>query len=299
VGNIAHGSARGVLGYSTSAGILIKRDNTQVISFKGFDTGEIKTYTITYDVNGTDGDTVPENQTKTHGGNLTISTNSGSLARTGYKFVKWNTQADGSGTDYVAGISFTVNEDIALYAKWGHKVGDICPTVGYIFYDKGEYSEGWRYLEAAPAGWSVETDDPAIVFGYYLTDIPSKVTVVGTGQSNTEALVSAMGDEAYLNSGGSSKGNYAAKLALDYNVTVDEIDYDDWFLPSKDELNEMHINLYGQSLGGLARGNYWSSSESGALYAWRQFFSSGYQDNKNSRDYNLRVRPVRSFWLSI
>jgi hypothetical protein len=104
-----------------------------------------------------------------------------------------------------------------------------------------------------------------------------------------------MGDEAYLNSGGSSKGNYAAKLALDYNVTVDEIDYDDWFLPSKDELNEMHINLYGQSLGGLARGNYWSSSESGALYAWRQFFSSGYQDNKNSRDYNLRVRPVRSF----
>jgi len=31
-----------------------------------------------------------------------------------------------------------------------YKVGDIGPSGGFIFYDKGENSDGWRYLEAAP-----------------------------------------------------------------------------------------------------------------------------------------------------
>jgi uncharacterized repeat protein (TIGR02543 family) len=38
--------------------------------------------------------------------------------RTGYTFAGWNTQADGTGTTYAAGGTFTINENTTLYAKW-------------------------------------------------------------------------------------------------------------------------------------------------------------------------------------
>ena len=34
----------------------------------------------------------------------------------------------------------------------------------------------------------------------------------------------------------------AAKVCNDYSITVNEITYSDWFLPSKDELNQMYQN---------------------------------------------------------
>jgi len=44
-----------------------------------------------------------------------------------------------------AGIVTTVTEENDTYA-----LCDTGPAGGYIFYDKGYYSSGWRYLEAAP-----------------------------------------------------------------------------------------------------------------------------------------------------
>ena len=38
--------------------------------------------------------------------------------RSGYVFDRWNTQADGSGTDYAAYSTYTTNEPLALYAQW-------------------------------------------------------------------------------------------------------------------------------------------------------------------------------------
>ena len=35
-----------------------------------------------------------------------------------YKFTSWNTKADGSGTTYLDGYAYTINEDIVLYAQW-------------------------------------------------------------------------------------------------------------------------------------------------------------------------------------
>jgi len=68
----------------------------------------------------------------------------------------------------------------------------------------------------------------------------------------------------------------------------------DWFLPSKDELNQMYLNLHLQGLGGFASGYYWSSTEYDGTNAWLQFFGDGYQGltNKGSNDY---VRAVRAF----
>jgi len=76
------------------------------------------TYTVTYDANGATSGTAPVDQTKTHDVPLTLATNSGNLARTGYNFAGWNTAANGTGTNYAEGASYTANEDVTLYARW-------------------------------------------------------------------------------------------------------------------------------------------------------------------------------------
>ena len=99
----------------------------------------------------------------------------------------------------------------------------------------------------------------------------------GTGEANTSAIVAALGN-----------GSYAAKLCDDLDLNG----YDDWFLPSKDELNLM----YGQkgAIEGFADDHYWSSSEYSANTAWNQYFSGGLQ-SASSKNYTYRVRAVRAF----
>lgn len=75
-------------------------------------------YTVTYEANGADSGTAPEAQTKSETVDLTIATNSGNLARTGYAFLGWNTADDGSGTDYAEGATYTTDADVTLYASW-------------------------------------------------------------------------------------------------------------------------------------------------------------------------------------
>ena len=72
-------------------------------------------YTIKYDGNGsTTG--VPSDHDKKHGTSTTLS--SSTPTRTGYTFAGWNTKADGSGTNYAKGASYSANADVTLYAKW-------------------------------------------------------------------------------------------------------------------------------------------------------------------------------------
>jgi hypothetical protein len=76
--------------------------------------------------------------------------------------------------------------------------------------------------------------------------------------------------------------------------------FNDWYLPSIEELNKMYLNI-GQgnalglgNIGGFAGIYYWSSTESGNFNAWGQSFYGGYQffDSKSS---NYDVRAVRAF----
>jgi len=76
------------------------------------------TYTITYDANGATSGTVPSNQTKTQDVTLVLSTNVGTLAKTGYTFSGWNTTTNGSGTSYAEGANYTANVAATLYGKW-------------------------------------------------------------------------------------------------------------------------------------------------------------------------------------
>ncbi len=70
--------------------------------------------------------------------------------------------------------------------------------------------------------------------------------------------------------------------------------YDDWYLPSKDELDMMYVNLHLQGLGGLNSNIYWSSTEVNAIIAWGQDFGNGSQLGEH-KILPGSVRAVRAF----
>ena len=78
------------------------------------------TYSVTYNGNGNTGGTAPADPTKyPQGTTVTVLGNTGSLAKAGSTFAGWNTAANGSGTSYTAGSTFTMeNMNDTLYAKW-------------------------------------------------------------------------------------------------------------------------------------------------------------------------------------
>ncbi|MDR1250484.1 MAG: hypothetical protein LBK63_14445 [Treponema sp.] len=137
------------------------------------------------------------------------------------------------------------------------KVGDRGPAGGWIFYDKGVVSDGWRYLEAAPA----ETEFTAQWSEHKLFDVSGTDTTTGTGKRNTEIIVD------FLRRIG--ENGRAAQLC-DELIVGDE--FDDWFLPSQDELDLMYQNLKAKGLGGFTDNWYWSSSQLDKRISWEQDF---------------------------
>ncbi|MDH7483524.1 MAG: InlB B-repeat-containing protein [Spirochaetales bacterium] len=80
----------------------------------------INYYTVIYDANGADSGTVPTDSNRyRQGAVVMVQSNNGNLAKTGYSFAGWNTKADGSGTTYQGGSTFTMGEEnVILYAQW-------------------------------------------------------------------------------------------------------------------------------------------------------------------------------------
>jgi hypothetical protein len=107
----------------------------------------------------------------------------------------------------------------------------------------------------------------------------AKGIVIGTGFANTNSIISAQGE---------TTTSYAAGLARAYKGGG----YDDWFLPSKDELNKLYINKL--IIGGFANNNYWSSSEQDFDFAFKRNFINGDQ-NFNTKVNVFYVRAIRTF----
>jgi uncharacterized repeat protein (TIGR02543 family) len=70
-------------------------------------------YTVTFNTNGGTGGSM-SNQTASSPTNLT----SNGFTKTGCTFAGWNTAADGSGTSYANGASYSFAADLTLYAQW-------------------------------------------------------------------------------------------------------------------------------------------------------------------------------------
>jgi hypothetical protein len=83
-------------------------------------------------------------------------------------------------------------------------------------------------------------------------------------------------------------------------------EYNDWFLPSKDELNWMYKNLKAKGLGGFTNDWYWSSSQDSDItradnttYAYAQRFDPTVQNGGwqwiGVKNYTYCVRAIRAF----
>ena len=80
----------------------------------------VNTYTANYDGNGNESGNLPvDSNSYLQGAIVTTKGNTGGLSRTGYTFTKWNTKADGTGTSYAVGDTFSMGaSNITLYAMW-------------------------------------------------------------------------------------------------------------------------------------------------------------------------------------
>ena len=116
-------------------------------------------------------------------------------------------------------------------------------------------------------------------WGCYGTTIGGTSTAIGTGQANTTLIVA-----------GCATAGIAARICNDLTLNG----YDDWYLPSLNELDQMYKNLQLNGIGGFTTSYYWASTEYNDLYAWIQDFSNGDQYNLYKVN-NFYVRAVRSF----
>jgi len=208
-----------------------------------------------------------------------------------------------------------VSDVVALTCATGGScaVGETGPGGGIVFYVSAtnftstgsDCGTACKYLEAAPANWLAgTTGDP---LRSWATNVNSNQTTavsgadgtaIGSGYQNSRDIDAQTGNVA---------ASSAAVLAREYGGGSKS----DWFLPSKDELNELckYAKNTGQAAGGATQcseganaavrgfstGGYWSSS-GGDLpdRSWGQIFRNGH-DGYGGKEDAFYVRPVRAF----
>jgi hypothetical protein len=219
---------------------------------------------------------------------------------------------------YTAAGLITATQSVTPSALF---VGNSGPGGGKIFYVATSTgfncgptnTEKCYYLEAAPTTdgttnkwtdvlrfWSADANNNKS------TSVPnaagSAAAAIGAGYKNSLAIVAQTGN---------LEATSAAVAASEYrgpnNLT-------DWYLPSKDELNQMckwqrgvawisnatvcaggTINTGSGAAGFVATDYYWSSSEHLPAYSWFQHFVNDPSQGFNAKGNPRYVRPIRAF----
>ena len=165
---------------------------------------ELQTFAVTYNCNGGTGSI--DAQTKIYGIDLTLNAGTAGCSNTGWRVEKWNTKADGTGTNYALSGTYSNNEALNLYAIWtpqeyslavnagtgagvtvkrtssehGGSIGEISTN------DKLYYGDGLEIAFSAETGYELTS---YFVNNVAVTPVEGKVTYTATG--NTTIAVTA------------------------------------------------------------------------------------------------------------
>jgi hypothetical protein len=187
-------------------------------------------FAVAYNANSATGGTLPGNQTKTYGIDLTLATNSGGLAKTGSTFAGWNTVADGSGTTYAAGATYATDSSVTLYALWtpntfsvsynangatgGIVPGNQAKTYG-VDLTLATNSGSLVKTGSTFAGWNTAADGSGMAYApgstYHLDAAITLYAVWQMANGDTSGTTSGSGSGG---SGGCGLGSAVALLAL-------------------------------------------------------------------------------------
>ncbi len=191
----------------------------------------------------------------------------------------------------------TTTADLRIYKSY--QVGEPGPGGGTVFYVAPTPQTWGRYLEAAPTDYQVDGSRQGVQWCYRWDREGETAQAIGTGKDNTNKINGYCG------------GVSAAAVANDYSTSM--AGAGQWFLPSRDELNEL-CKIYSNGrrdtnsfrtdpnrctgnnfpTGGFADDYYWSSSEINGNVALSQNFNDGGGGGRWITDPSY-VRPVRAF----
>ena len=171
----------------------------------------------------------------------------------------------------------------ATPAAAAYSVGQTGHAGGLIFAGSRNSAGVWTYYEVAPveaefqARWSVDRS----------TMVDNTQESIGSGRRNTQLIVQTFSQ---------TQGEWDTAAQKCAELSFGE--FNDWYLPSKGELDQMYGQLKRRNLGDFKNGWYWSSSQEGGIFAYCQNFQDGRSSSgtgMNFKNYTHYVRPIRSF----
>ncbi|MFD0677008.1 MULTISPECIES: InlB B-repeat-containing protein [unclassified Paenibacillus] len=212
--------------------IVTAQDGTTKVTYT---VAVIPSYTVTYNGNGaTSGNVTADSGSYAQGATVSVYGNTGNLLKTGYTFAGWNTQADGNGTTYAAGATFSMGTaNVTLYAKWtanptytvtyrgNGNSGGSAPT------DSGSYAQGvtvsvygntGNLVKAGYtfAGWNTQADGNGTTYtaGTTFSMATANVTLYAKWTANPTYTVTYNGNGATSGSVPTDSSSYAQGVTV-------------------------------------------------------------------------------------
>jgi len=142
-------------------------------------------YYVTYDGNtNTGGATSTDSTPYLSGATTTVLDNTGSLVKTGYTFIGWNTLADGTGTTQATSSTLIIaSANVTLYAQWRATVtyNGVANTGGTVPVDSNQYKPGATVTVLNNTGSLVKT-------GYTFTSWNTAADGSGTARATSSTF---------------------------------------------------------------------------------------------------------------
>ena len=233
-------------------------------------------YTLVYDANGADSGNAPTDNSSPYatGSTVTVLGNTGSLAKAGHVFNGWNTAANGSGTQYAPGTTFTINANTILYAQWAATYtvtydGNGATNTATLTDSNSPYVSGstvtvlsntgiWFKTGSLFAGWNTKADGTGTTYAAGSTfSITGNTTLYAKWQAKPALFQYILGS-CYVKDGiwtQGSNGEFGAWLYED-GTLIETTDIT-W-----ESVNTASIFYLSKDLTKLDNSSYWTTSSS-------------------------------------